>query len=125
MSYLNRPLAPRASLESIVRNTGLLLLSAVLVACGSNEQAAEPTTASDSAVVSAPAKGSAEHIREVTNLTDENIAAAVCSGALADLYGDGRTAAPPETEELLALASSLRWQLPPFFHDALVESIYA
>ncbi len=67
---------------------------------------------------------------------DERIAQSVLSGELLDTFSP-REIAEPENEtvatdeslarqeDLLTLASSLRWQIGPGFHDSLVESIFA
>ena len=66
---------------------------------------------------------------------DERIAQSVLSGELLDLSrrsalasGTAPAKAPetrPERDDLLELASSLRWQVGPRFHESLVESIFA
>lgn len=61
---------------------------------------------------------------------DERLAAALRAGEIGELGGGavaepaGEEAASPEADAVLRLASALRWQVGPDFHQALMETIY-
>lgn len=58
---------------------------------------------------------------------DEAVEDAVATGELASLGSDDERPAPPEAdrERVLSTARSLRWELPPDFHDHVMERTYA